>query len=314
MKEIDFKQYFWVVTVATIAVCAVFAAKGVNHYLEGKYLLDKATSRPVRKATRSPATRPKVRDKSGKLLARRNMFCSDCDPEVDSGGDTPDVELPSDGTIPATSLPLRLVAISLSKNATSLATIRNTSSAHQGAYIVGDSIPNAGELKSIHGKYITFRNDKSRRLEQIALLGKTEAVSRSPKPTVSPRRRPSGNRSELAKAIDEGIKKVGENEYEVERSLVNRLIEDPMSIKGARVVPSIKNGKSQGFRLYAIRPSSVFAKLGIKNGDTVHAINGFELTNMNKALEVYSKLKQASSLSVSVTRRGKPISLSYTIR
>ena len=80
------------------------------------------------------------------------------------------------------------------------------------------------------------------------------------------------------------------------------------------MVPSVKNGKANGFKLYAIRPSSVYSKLGLSNGDTIHAINGFELTSMDKALEVYTKVKEVNNLTVSVTRRGKPTTLNYSIR
>ena len=50
------------------------------------------------------------------------------------------------------------------------------------------------------------------------------------------------------------------------------------------------------------------------NGDTLHAVNGFELNSMDKALEVYTKVRESSSLSVSITRRGKPVTLNYTIK
>ena len=74
--------------------------------------------------------------------------------------------------------------------------------------------------------------------------------------------------------------------------------------KGARVVPSVKNGKPDGFKMYAIKPDSVFSKLGFSNGDTMHAVNGFEMTSADKALEMYTKLKEANSLQVDVSRRG----------
>ena len=84
--------------------------------------------------------------------------------------------------------------------------------------------------------------------------------------------------------------------------------------KGARVVPSVQNGKPNGFKLYAIRPNSAYAKLGLTNGDTLSSINGFELTSADKALEVYTKLREATRLSVEITRRGKPMTLNYSIR
>jgi general secretion pathway protein C len=116
-------------------------------------------------------------------------------------------------------------------------------------------------------------------------------------------------------SIDSGIKKIDDSNYEIDKGLVEKVLLNPMAVaKGARVVPSMKNGKPDGFKLYAIRPSSVFAKLGLANGDTLQSINGFDLTSADKALEVYTKLREATSLEVEVTRRGKPATLKYSIK
>jgi type II secretory pathway component PulC len=106
------------------------------------------------------------------------------------------------------------------------------------------------------------------------------------------------------------IEKVNDTHYRVPRKTVDAFLANPMSMsKGARVVPSMRNGQPNGFKLYAIRPSSGYAKIGFANGDTIHAINGFELTSADKALEVYTKLRDAKSLSFDITRRGKPVEL-----
>ena len=74
-------------------------------------------------------------------------------------------------------------------------------------------------------------------------------------------------------------------------------------------------GLSPSFSLiHAIRPSSIYAKLGLSNGDTIHSINGFELDSLDKGLEVYQKVRDASGLQVSVTRRGKPMTINYSIK
>jgi general secretion pathway protein C len=111
------------------------------------------------------------------------------------------------------------------------------------------------------------------------------------------------------------VNKVSDTEFEIDKKVVDKILENPMSVaRGARIVPSIKNGKANGFKLYAIRPSSVYAKIGLMNGDTIHSINGFELSSPDKALEVYTKVREATSLSVNATRRGKPVSLNYSIK
>jgi general secretion pathway protein C len=93
------------------------------------------------------------------------------------------------------------------------------------------------------------------------------------------------------------------------------VLADPMTVaKGVRVVPSMTNGKPAGFKLYAIRPSSLFAKLGFTNGDTLEKINGLALDSADKALEVYTKVRDAAKLDVEIVRRGKPVTLTFAIK
>lgn len=308
------KKYFWVTTVIVVMVCAGLTAKATNHVLEAKLLGDRAEPAKMQKKKRRTVRRTQTLSKSGEPLAERNMFCSECKPPEP---DEPDPDSPTEGdNVPLTSLPLRLVATNVSsKEAYSFATIRNTNSDHQGAYWVSDSIPDAGKIKRIAGKYVDFVNESSKRVERISLLGKDVKAPRRTTTRKPKRNTRRGRRAELMAAIDAGIKKTGASSYQIDRSLVNKLLANPMGIsRGARIVPSIKNGKPNGFKLYAIRPSSIYAKLGLMNGDTLHAVNNYELTTANKALEVYSKVKSASNLTVSVTRRGKPVTLDYSIR
>jgi len=100
----------------------------------------------------------------------------------------------------------------------------------------------------------------------------------------------------------------------ITRALVDKILANPRSVaKGARLVPAVKDGKPEGFKIYAIQPSSVFARLGLLNGDTLTAVNGFDLTTAEKALEVYTKLREATSLEVDLVRGGKPIKLLISV-
>jgi type II secretory pathway component PulC len=118
----------------------------------------------------------------------------------------------------------------------------------------------------------------------------------------------------VAAALDKGVRKRSDGHYEIKRSVVDKILANPMAAaRGARIVPSIKNGTANGFKLYAIRPSSVYARVGFMNGDTVHAINGMEIASADRALEVYSKLRNAKSLKLEITRRGKPVKLRIDI-
>lgn len=110
------------------------------------------------------------------------------------------------------------------------------------------------------------------------------------------------------------IKKIDDTHVEVSRSAVDKVLANPMAIaKGARVVPAIKNGQPDGFKLYAIRPSSAYAALGFMNGDTIQAINGAALSDAKAALDIYTKLRSAKELQFDIMRRGQPMMLTITI-
>ena len=82
----------------------------------------------------------------------------------------------------------------------------------------------------------------------------------------------------------------------------------------ARIVPSFKNGKPNGFKLFSIKPGSIYSKIGMQNGDVIQRINGYEMNSPDKALEIYQKLKDASSINIDMLRRGQSRSVSYNIR
>jgi general secretion pathway protein C len=300
------KRHFWVLGAVTVVVCAVFAAKATNHIVEARFLGDPEHAPKIAPVVAQVQTPVAARSKDGGQFQGRNMFCSDCTPAVASQSSDP-------SQIALTTLPLALLATNIGpRPADSYATIINSENQRQGAFSVGDPVPGAtGKITEIHFKYIDFEN--SGHTERLVLLGATPAaapvVAAAPAPTLPV------EGDDMQSAVDSGIKKIDDNNYEIDKSLVEKVLLNPMAVaKGARVVPSMKNGKPDGFKLYAIRPSSAFARLGLANGDTLQAINGFELTSADKALEVYTKLREATSLEVEVTRRGKPVTLKYSIK
>ncbi|MCG8425452.1 MAG: hypothetical protein MJE77_46840 [Proteobacteria bacterium] len=309
------RKYFWLVGIVVVAICAALAGKSVNHIVEGLFLSDSAKPAKPVQVTKARTPKKTRRSKFGDPLAKRNIFCAECQPVEPSAV----AANPGDpNSVPFTALPLELVATNVSRNPDdSFATIRNTTSKSQGAYWVEQSIPEAGKVVAIAGRYVDFENQTSKRRERIALM---TTITRKSTPKATPRPTPprssrSQKRDELSAMIDEGVKKIDDNNYEIDESLRSKVLSNPMSVaRGARIVPSVKNGKPNGFKLYAIRPSSVYAKIGFRNGDTIHAINGYDLTTPDKALEVYTKLKDAGNLSVTLTRRGKPVTINYTIR
>jgi general secretion pathway protein C len=299
------KRYFWVLGAVVVMACATFAAVAASFAFEATVLSDPDHGPKIVPATGGPA--PVItkagRNKDGGQLASRDMFCSECLPKIDVAAK------PGDNNIVNTSLPLQLLATNVTTDPKdSFATIINMENQIQGSFSVGDKVPGAtGAIKEIHYKYIDFENNN--RTERLVLQG-------APPPEMPKQV------AEATPAVGSGsgdgdlelIKKIDDNNYEIDKSLVAKVLENPMSVaKGARVVPAIKNGKPDGFKLYAIKPGSLIDRLGFKNGDTLRAINGFALTSADKALEAYAKVRDATEIQVTVGRAGQNVTLTYRI-
>ncbi len=320
--DIYLKKYFWVVPILVILCCSVLAAKAANHLLEAKVLAPGTAN--AKRAAAKP--RPKIDtqkpppSKDPSVVTSRNMFCSTCDPPPAT--DTTSPTAPDDGSAPVTSEPLALAATIVARDpSVSAATIINTQTQRSGQYSVGDGLFDVGEVREIHPKLVKFHNKKTNRIERIELGGvpSTAVASitppRNPVPAATPATDTASPEADLLAAVDKGVRKVGDNQYDIDRGLVDKILADPsVMMRQARVVPSIKDGKANGFKMYAIRPSSVYAKIGLQNGDTIQAINGFEITSMDKAMEIYTKLRSASNLSLSVLRRGQQVQMDYSIK
>src|SRR4051812_32516761 len=120
------KRYFWVLGAVVVMTCAVFAATGVNHVIEGTVLGDADHGPKIvpQSPTQVAQLTPKAgHNKDGTQLASRDMFCSECLPKTPE----PNTSKPGDpNAVVTTSLPLVLLATNVSTNdKESFATIIN---------------------------------------------------------------------------------------------------------------------------------------------------------------------------------------------
>lgn len=72
----------------------------------------------------------------------------------------------------------------------------------------------------------------------------------------------------------------------------------------ARIVPSFANGTANGFKLFSIRPDSIYTACGFQNGDVVTAVNGMRIASPEEALDAYAAAKRSDRLRISVLRAG----------
>jgi general secretion pathway protein C len=129
---------------------------------------------------------------------------------------------------------------------------------------------------------------------------------------------PTGNRKRTPRLpgdIAKKIRRVSATEFLVDRRAVDQILEQQATLmRAVKLRPNQKNGRVTSLTVNRVSKHTLLAALGVRNGDQLRAINGFSLTNPEKALEAYSRLRTASELNLELVRRGKPVTIQYRIR
>jgi len=88
---------------------------------------------------------------------------------------------------------------------------------------------------------------------------------------------------------------------------MRRLVQDDPAVIGQvmRPQPVFAGGAMKGFRVYPGANRQAFARLGLRAGDLVTAINGVPLNDKDRAQEIFSTLNSSTDARVSVTRNGR---------
>lgn len=94
----------------------------------------------------------------------------------------------------------------------------------------------------------------------------------------------------------------------------DRLLADSdLFLHGARFVPEIVQGKPMGFRLLGVRRGSIYAHVGLQNGDLVEKIAGQPLDNPEGALAAYTQVRSRNPITVDFRRRGTAMTLTVDV-
>jgi len=147
------------------------------------------------------------------------------------------------------------------------------------------------------------------------MLGDKSKAHAAGKPARPARRSRRHRGRRLSAAMSAKIHKVSDTEYNIERSLVDEVLENQATLmRSARIVPEKRGDEVVGIRMFGIRSGSLLGQLGMKNGDRLETINGFAMTDPQKALEAYGRLRTADKLRVQVNRKGSPVTLEFNIQ
>lgn len=119
----------------------------------------------------------------------------------------------------------------------------------------------------------------------------------------------------LPKDIASKIVKVSDTQFDVERSVIETVLERQGEFfKQVRITPVMEGGKSVGFKVGRVAPNSLLGSLGMQTGDQLENINGFEMGDPTKALEAFTRLRSADKLAIRVKRGGKPVTIDINFK
>ncbi|AAC07420.1 type II secretion system protein GspC [Aquifex aeolicus] len=96
------------------------------------------------------------------------------------------------------------------------------------------------------------------------------------------------------------------SEIVVSRREILELTKDPAKMfTQIRLVPYIKNGKTEGFIFEWVKPGSLFYKLGLRRGDILVSINNTTIRSGEDAFRILQMIRNEPNLKVELIRRGK---------
>jgi len=315
------KRYWLVVLAAFVAVAAYLQAEGVGQLVAGTIGDGQEVAAP-KSRPRKPLTITQHPDRSATAILSRNAFDSVTGPLDGKSQPLPSslpLAAPTNENNPYDDRECEGVTVSLMIASDdpewSFASISGPegSSLHR----VGDKV---GSMTVHHVGWYAEGPDTLPRVWMmdggsrcVAKQGpgdpkkaKKPATPTTPPPTASS----SKSKSKVPSDIASKITKVSDTEFIVERSAIDTIMENPMSFAGSlRTRPTDK-----GVRLSGIRSDSLFNMLGLKNGDVLKSVNGFDLNDPEKALSALGKLRTASKLSFDVERGGAPKAIGVTVR
>jgi general secretion pathway protein C len=98
------------------------------------------------------------------------------------------------------------------------------------------------------------------------------------------------------------------------RAAQQKLSQEPANFADfIRLTPYSQNGTPLGYRVSPGKEPLLFQEVGLQEGDVVTELNGYDLSDIQQALEALSLLNDAQSLDLEIIRREETLSLSFDI-
>jgi len=276
------RRHQLVVELALLALVAYLGALGVSAGV--RLAVDDVSPAPVEAAPTAPAGPAPLEDYA--VIATRDIFN------------------PPHGTAvsPDGASSLRLWGVGLDGRE-ARAVIEDTTTHRQELYRVGDRVAGA-RVAAIDWDRVT-----------IDRAGGEEVLELSPPVTPPAAEAAAEGTPAPAAAPDGRIRRTGENAFIVDRRELAGAVDNMSGLMTQlRAVAEVHDGRPAGFRLFQIRDDSLFARLGLRDGDVVQRVNGAAVGEPAALLGFLQRLRSEPRVAVDIIRADVPRTLVYDLR
>jgi general secretion pathway protein C len=276
--------------IAIIALLGAIVANGLSRRL---------TLKPISQRSRAVAPPAPNASKTADLAFYSPILASGLFGKSTAGPLSPVVNAPTAAPAAPVTAPAELLLLGTATGSfrETFALVRHTAKQEERVFRLGDMVFDAGRLVQVtHEQAFISVNGK-----KVELLTPMSPVA------AAPQGQPAGQPG-LAAAS-------GSGGYVIDQRALNTALDNiGQAMSDARLLPSLKDGKVEGFRASEVKPGGVFAMVGIKNGDVLLRLNDFPIDSPDKALQSFIALKGQNRIKLDMVRDGHPATFNYDIR
>ncbi len=302
MRE-NASKYVWILTLAFLLAAAFLSARLAATWLARRLWVPAVETEVAVTAGDAVVRGDRLSDY--RVIQERNLFNANPSPEptaltTDKSSTQQPVPVVSDRT----PLDVVLVGTAVLEGARSFAVVESGGKLR--VVRENEELAPGAVVSAIKADRILV--DRGGAVQEILLFVDRPGGKKKPGRRATARPRPAAADSDTIRKVADDKWVIDAREVEKATTDMNRLMTQ------IRVVPNFKDGQADGFKVFAIRPGSLFSKIGLRNGDVIKRINGLELQGPEEAFEAYQRLKDETSIQIDLVRRNQNKSFTYEIR
>ncbi|GAB4256778.1 type II secretion system protein GspC [Deferrisoma sp.] len=300
-------RHRWVLTVGFLVAAAHLSAKIAGLWV-ARSLWSPQSGRPAVSVTAAEAER-RERLADYRIIEDRNLFNAHPTPEPAATPAPAPAARATPEPAPARPLPplnLTLLGTVVVDGAPSFAVIQDGSEVK--VVREGREVAEGATLVKVLSDRVRVRRGGA---EEEILLFEPKPAARADRARLAPPSQAEPGPT----AADDTVQKVAEDKWVIDARELEQAQENMSQLlTQIRVVPNFTDGQPDGFKVFAIRPGSLFAKIGLQNGDVIKRINGIEIQGPEQAFEAYQRLKDETTIQLDLVRRNQNQTFTYEIR